>query len=431
MLFVSKKKNGIGIVAFALVFWLLPQNGFSLSCAESSTHIDTIGIGIVEVKKCYSSPDAPCTNPYYLDTLSQSDLMDSLLDTYQNKKYAVIGTVDSVFSFTPQSQDTGGPIIGGTALPESVHVVINRDLKGNFPQTQLWFEVRPGFWDPGYSNLRGKQFIAFFDLYDSLSQWGIGPGGACDFEISGYFIENGQIKQLGAVGGMPGISITLEEFEKQIDLGTLPTRDTLVVIPGAPTTQDSITLRLFIASQTCNTVYDETSLSIQGKQIFLSFTVNPNLQTRNLCLTTGNWIAFKTGALKAGTYEVFKAEGIYCAPKTACPLVVIAPLKMGEFQVSRFSSLRRTPNTSDPSRVNVFPNPFSKSVTIRLDRGDFGIFGMGTVEIFSIDGKRINRFDLINQLEIQWKPRDLSEGTYLIKIKQGKNQFAKKVFLRR
>jgi len=207
------------------------------------------------------------------------------------------------------------------------------------------------------------------------------------------------------------------------------TKDSLVIDPGAPTTSDSITFQIYFPAHSCCAIYADTAIVIQDTIIYLQFSVDSSLAPLCFCIAPGNWLILKTGPIAAGTYGVYEAPQNYCPPTQFCiEIAPPPPVRIGEVTVSGTTSGKREVFFSRTPKIQVFPNPFSKSVTVNFE--NFGV-GIATVEIFNINGKRIRRFNNIKLPNFNWQPPRMSEGTYLIRVQQGTNQFSKKVLLKR
>ncbi len=118
--------------------------------------------------------------------------------------------------------------------------------------------------------------------------------------------------------------------------------------------------------------------------------------------THNNLIAVSFGTVKAGTAVGWRGN-----------IMRITTDEKPESAVRDHSASGSPKITLDPN----YPNPFSQSTTISYNLPGSGFT---TVEIFTIDGKRvaalINEFQISGEHSIRFDATDLSSGTYIIRV---------------
>jgi hypothetical protein len=112
-------------------------------------------------------------------------------------------------------------------------------------------------------------------------------------------------------------------------------------IPASPTTKDSITYNFYDSDACCCAEFISPSVSVSDTIVYLSFSVNTTPCQLCKCAAAGKWYAFKGGALKAGKYGIYRAQSLYCPPGTACPMIALLPICIGEVVVRSPSSTVR------------------------------------------------------------------------------------------
>jgi hypothetical protein len=151
-------------------------------------------------------------NGPFVDTVTQSELMDSLAFSYNIHSHCIIGHYDS----TKRLIDTLNDF-----YCDSVHLQTDSVLKGNGLSNSFWVSRCFKSCDSGaavylrerFDNLIGHKFIAFFDSFSSPNDIGI-RNIVCSGN-TGYFIENNQILKEGAFGS-PCVSAPIDSFFKSI-----------------------------------------------------------------------------------------------------------------------------------------------------------------------------------------------------------------------
>jgi hypothetical protein len=158
-------------------------------------------------------------------------------------------------------------------------------------------------------------------------------------------------------------------------------KDSVTFTPASPTTKDSLDFSLFGASLGCGgTVHDDTVL-VEDTCIYLSFSYEECLACD--CTRMGRWIPFQTSPLKAGTYGIYKAQQIYCAPNTPCPAIALMPVRVGQVTVHSTTAVVPFQATMSKSTALTFERisnafrlsiPYAQSVSL---------------ELYALDGRKI------------------------------------------
>lgn len=171
--------------------------------------------GMAVQKACYAEYGSCFQDTFYRDTL-----LDRMARSYKESKYAVIAYVDSISNYL--TYDTtfyhGQPYYVDTFQTEKVWLTIDRDLGEPMPTHKLtfidrWVAFTNNPFATTWTPMIDTPFVAFFDVYDSIRQMGIGPMDGCFFEPTEYAISGGEIRKKGLVGErMPGVSVTWADF---------------------------------------------------------------------------------------------------------------------------------------------------------------------------------------------------------------------------
>jgi hypothetical protein len=196
------------------VLWIPTVFADCISCSDTVV-LDTLRPGEVVATECVMhcyGPQDTCMK----DTFSESGLIDSLRYGYGHNIYVIFGHVDSV----ARIMDT---IWQEDLTHESVYVVIDNNLKGNWPETGLRFEYG-GICANSFTSLLNREFLLFFNDINAVSTLagsniGIHPGYFVGEEI-GYFIIDGKIVRKGLNlwlnYGMPGVAVDSAYFINEI-----------------------------------------------------------------------------------------------------------------------------------------------------------------------------------------------------------------------
>lgn len=179
---------------------------YSLDClcppSPNSIRLDTLTDGVVLVTKCYST--STNEDSCVADTASVQDLLDSLVQDYENNTIAIIGHIKNVISVL----DSG--IVFPQQLSESLLVVIDSVLKGFFGEESLWVR-HAGACKWSAEPMKDRKFLAFFNEWDEIEDMGVYPRTECDKERA-YFLNQDTIVKSGEINGLPGVSVQLNEF---------------------------------------------------------------------------------------------------------------------------------------------------------------------------------------------------------------------------
>ena len=132
---------------------------------------------------------------------------------------------------------------------------------------------------------------------------------------------------------------------------TLAGGDSVYTAPVQPTIKDSITYYFHDSDACCCAQFVNPMVSVSDTMVYLSFSVNTAPCQLCNCITAGKWYAFKGGALKPGKYGIYRAESMYCPPGTACPMIALLPVRIGEIVVRSSTSTVR-PTASSNVLVN-------------------------------------------------------------------------------
>jgi hypothetical protein len=157
--------------------------------------------------------------------------------------------------------------------------------------------------------------------------------------------------------------------------------DTLIFVPQHPNTADSITFRLFTLANCCCAVYHDNQVQVSDTQIFLNYSVDNQPCAPCQCLTAGSWATFKTSALKAGTYVIYKQETIYCPPLTPCPYMAVMPVRMGTITVIPATDAKM-PGTTFPTVSAMILNAATNAFKVTL-----ALSGESRIGITMVDAK--------------------------------------------
>lgn len=136
--------------------------------------------------------------------------------------------------------------------------------------------------------------------------------------------------------------------------------DSVYTTPASPVTKDSITYNFYDADACCCAEFISPTVSVSDTIVYLSFSVNTTPCQQCECFAAGKWYGFKGGALKAGKYGIYRAQSQYCPPGTACPLIALLPVRIGEVVVRSSSSAARQP---------ALTNTLVNGMTLKQEKG--------------------------------------------------------------
>jgi hypothetical protein len=154
---------------------------------------------------------------------------------------------------------------------------------------------------------------------------------------------------------------------------------------------------------------------------------DPSRCAQCYCLIPGSWVTYKSGPLKAGTYKLYEQMGFYC-PREPCPLrPVPAPVLIGEITVKGRTGIH-VKYTSKTTGLSTFPNPFTKSLNIKITSDKNRPAG---VILVNSEGKAVRQFRTVTNKTLQADIRNLAAGIYVLKAVAGKERYVKKLLLQR
>ena len=159
-------------------------------------------------------------------------------------------------------------------------------------------------------------------------------------------------------------------------------KDTVTVSPPSPTIKDSLDFSLFAANLGCGGTVHNDTVVVADTCIYLSFSYEECLACK--CAGMGGWIPFHSKPLKAGTYGIYKAQSIYCAPGTPCPMIAIIPEHVGQVTV-RPTTAALAGMAAVAHRATVSFERSSKLLLLSLPAEQ-----IVTLELFGINGKKIS-----------------------------------------
>jgi len=212
-----------------LLFNISPCSG---ECARPHIEVDTLDNGSFVVLSFSGSSDSIINR----DTLSPSIMLSQMISIFDSVQYSFIGEIDSIKTFITPINDTVFKEM------DSVHIIIDSTLKGNFQNDGLWLidslydngarynekgETIAIVWTgdgPGsYRLLIGESFLLLTDSTSNIRKTGLIPVGSCIFYNQGYFINsNGEVSKTfyyaypNIFPGPVNISIHLADFLHEI-----------------------------------------------------------------------------------------------------------------------------------------------------------------------------------------------------------------------
>jgi hypothetical protein len=160
----------------------------------------------------------------------------------------------------------------------------------------------------------------------------------------------------------------------------ISSKDTVIVTPAKPTSKDVLTFKLRLFYHCCVTKYLNNAVSVSDSSIYLSYTYDDSQCALVNCLVAGSETSFTGGPLKAGRYTIYKAETPYCPPGALCPMIKIAPVRVGSVTIL--------------PGVNALPFSGTKAISLRNGIAVFGTSvtatvaksGPATIAVFDLRG---------------------------------------------
>jgi hypothetical protein len=112
-------------------------------------------------------------------------------------------------------------------------------------------------------------------------------------------------------------------------------RDTVIVTPAKPTTNDSLLFSFHGIDHSCCTQFYNKKVSITDSSISLFASYDDANSAACMCLMAGFNTAFSCQSIKPGAYKIFFSEGMYCPPGKICVAIeLLRPMKqVGEIIV--------------------------------------------------------------------------------------------------
>jgi hypothetical protein len=209
----------IGVVLATAPIFISPKA--HCSSVPPQVEISSPSDGVVIQKACYQDFGTCFTDTFYVDKLRQQ-----LVANFTASKYAVVAYVDSISNYL--TYDTtfyrGQIYYVDTFQTEKVWIGIDRNIKEPLPVNHLsyvdrWVAFTGNPYATTYKPLIDTPFVAFFSIYDSIRELGLGPMDGCFFEPTAYTIVDNRIHKKGLVGErMPGVSLVWEDFFSAIGL---------------------------------------------------------------------------------------------------------------------------------------------------------------------------------------------------------------------
>jgi hypothetical protein len=224
-------------VILSAICVLLAVQSTSADCAPYQTMtLDTLQPGVVEVTVCTVAGPAVCTT----DTVTEQQLVDSLVARYLRTPVVALGRIDSVFGW------------GDWILAESARVVYDAEIKGTVPaggewlNNVMWEDVR------SYNLSKGKEFLLFINRADTTKR--IIEPGYCDLPGFGYVVDNGGIVNIG-YGAFAGVSVPFTMFLNAV-LDTYTIANNSIMCFAAPCPNFTVTAVGTHASRNVDAVRD-------------------------------------------------------------------------------------------------------------------------------------------------------------------------------
>jgi hypothetical protein len=165
-------------------------------------------------------------------------------------------------------------------------------------------------------------------------------------------------------------------------LSIVTVKDTVTFTPPSPTIKDSLDFSLFAANLGCGGTVHNDTVNVTDTCIYLSFSYEECLACK--CAGMGRWIPFHSKPLKAGTYGIYKAQSIYCAPGTPCPMIAIMPEHVGQVTI-RPTSAVLAGSAAAAHRATVSFERSSNHILLSLP-----VKQRVSLELFGLNGKKIS-----------------------------------------
>ena len=161
-----------------------------------------------------------------------------------------------------------------------------------------------------------------------------------------------------------------------------PLYDSVTVTPTSPTTKDSLDFSLFAANLGCGGTVHNDTVTVADTCIYLSFSYEDCPACD--CVSIGRWIPFHSKPLAARTYGIYKAQSIYCAPGTPCPMIAIMPEHVGQVTVHPTTAVFAGPAATSHGATVSFERS-SKLLILSLPATQ-----RVSLELYGLDGKEIS-----------------------------------------
>ncbi len=217
-----------------VLLWTATNSHCPADCIPTED-IKIIRAGVAEVKQCEG-----CFNFCNTITTYQDSLRVGLKAKYDRSQHVIFGYIDSLKRY--QKADSvfyQGILIGvDTSEWESLYVSVFSELKGNLGMSHFLVVDSMAYvpkvpFATSYRGYDGRPFMAFFDNLtggvNQNDQMGIGPVDGCYFEPQAYIVSDSSIHKMGqdktgieAIDRIPGVSIRVEDFLKEIGRPGLP-----------------------------------------------------------------------------------------------------------------------------------------------------------------------------------------------------------------
>jgi hypothetical protein len=112
-------------------------------------------------------------------------------------------------------------------------------------------------------------------------------------------------------------------------------RDTVIVTPAQPTTNDSLLFSYHGIDHNCCTQFYKKKVTVSDSSISLFSSFDDENSAACMCLIAGFNTTFSCQAIKPGAYKIFYSEDMYCPPGKMCAAIeLLRPSKqVGEIVV--------------------------------------------------------------------------------------------------
>ena len=225
----------IVFLAMVILFWPVNIDGI---CMERQTYyFDTLSTGVVQRSVCidprYPPNASMCYQDSILDTVSEKQILDSLVSQFRLFDNVLVGHFDS---FYVTDNDTFSDTLvspwckylypgTGTVIVDNrncdfgrvyLHLVCDTAIKGTRVDDIWIYECLTGFGALDYTTLMRDQFIGYFNGCKTTYEFGLGFGDFCINTPLGYFIQGGRIVYSSPGGLEPhgplGVSVDINDF---------------------------------------------------------------------------------------------------------------------------------------------------------------------------------------------------------------------------